>query len=681
MIITLVFLSLLSSIISEAAPTYQSHYCSDETFTPNSTYQSNLNLLLSSLASNSSIESGFYNITVGQNSSNNTIYGLFLCRGDVTTEVCQDCVATATKSIVQQYCPRRRWIVIWYDECMVRYSEPNFFIIMDDPSFSECPDNTTVAELDRFNKLLATMFDDLVTRAQSAQLGAKMFATKEAMFSSSLTLYGLVQCTPDLSSFDCNKCLQGAIADLPTYCNGKQGAMGLYPSCNVRYDVHPFYRIIPSLPPATLGLDTGTNKGKRHSSSVRIIAIVTFIVVSVVLLTMVYCFRRMKFKQKCKATEEDGNKHFNSSNALSPMTLKQKYKVKEEDAAMEITAVECLKFDFATLKAATSKFSDDNKLGRGGFGEVYKGTLLGGQEIAVKRLSRSSRQGVEEFKNEVALVAKLQHRNLVTLLGFCLEEEKILVYEYVPNKSLDYFLFDPNKQRLLDWSSRYKIICGIARGILYLHEDSRLKIIHRDLKAGNILLDEDMNPKISDFGMARIFGIDQTQDNTHKIAGTYGYMPPEYAIGGLYSMKSDVYSFGVLILEILSGKRNRSFSTSITTENLLSYAWKHWRDGTFLELLDPTLRDSYSRDEVKRCFHIGLQCVQGSSIERPTMASIVLMLNSNSLTLPAPQRPAFFLYSTTETNMSTKEHRSDQSTRKGMPSSVNEASITEVYPR
>ncbi|KAL0012673.1 hypothetical protein SO802_007781 [Lithocarpus litseifolius] len=680
--IILVILSLLSSIISEAAPTYQSHYCSDETFTPNSTYQSNLNLLLSSLSSNSSIESGFYNTTVGQNSSNNTIYGLFLCRGDLTTNVCQDCVATAAKNTVQQYCKRGREVIIWYNECMLRYSDEYLFSIMDEaPRDYKC-DSTIIAELDPFNKLLANMFDDLVTQAESAQLGAKMFATKEANFSASLTLYSLVQCTPDLSSFDCNKCLRGAIANLPSYCSGKLGAMILYPSCNVRYDVHPFYRIIPSLPPAPPGLVTRTNNGKRHSSSVRIIVIVTFIAVSVVLLTMVYCFRRMKLKQKCKAREEDGNKHFNSNNALSPMTLKQKYKAKEEDAAMEITAVECLIFDFATLKAATNKFSDDNKLGRGGFGEVYKGTLLGGQEIAVKRLSRSSRQGVEEFKNEVGLVAKLQHRNLVTLLGFCLEgEEKILVYEYVPNKSLDYFLFDPKKQRLLDWSSRYRIICGIARGILYLHEDSRLRIIHRDLKAGNILLDEDMNPKVSDFGMARIFGIGQTQDNTHKIAGTYGYMPPEYAIGGLYSMKSDVYSFGVLILEILSGKRNRSFSTSSTTENLLSYAWKQWRDGTFLELLDPTLRDCYSRDEVKRCFHIGLQCVQESSIERPTMASIVLMLNSNSLTLPAPQRPAFFLYSTTETNMPTKELGSDQSTSKGMPSSVNEASITKAYPR
>ncbi|KAK4588145.1 hypothetical protein RGQ29_019230 [Quercus rubra] len=609
--ITLVVLSLLSSIISEAAPTYQYHYCSDENFTPNSTYQSNLKLLLSSLSSNSSIESGFYNITVGQNSSNNTIYGLFLCRGDVTTEVCQDCVATATKNIVQQFCPRGRWVVIWYDECMLRYSEPNYFFIMNDPSFSKCTDNTTVAELDGFKKLLATVFDDSVTRAQSAQLGAKMFATKEAMFSSSLTLYSLVQCTPDISSFDCNKCLRGAIANLPTDCNGKQGAMGLYTSCSVRYDVHPFYRIIPSSPlplppPAPPGLVTRTHNGKRQSSSVRIIAIVTSIAVSVVLLTMVYCFRRRK--------------------------LKKKYKVKEEDAAKEITAEECFIFDLATLKAATYNFSDESKLGKGGFGVVYKGTFPGGQEIAVKRLSSSSKQ-------------------------------------------------DPNKQRLLDWSNRYKIIGGIARGILYLHEDSRLRIIHRDLKASNILLDEEMNPKVSDFGMARIFEIDQTQDNTHKIVGTYGYMPPEYAIRGLYSMKSDVYSFGVLILEIISGKKNSSFSSPSNSENLLSYAWKHWRDGTFLELLDPTLRDSYSRDEVKRCLHIGLECIQESPAERPTMASIVLMLNSYSVSLPLPQRPAFFLHSRTETRMPIKELGSDQSTSNGIPSSVNESSITEVYPR
>jgi serine/threonine protein kinase len=173
------------------------------------------------------------------------------------------------------------------------------------------------------------------------------------------------------------------------------------------------------------------------------------------------------------------------------------------------------------IKAATCNFSDSNKLGEGGFGPVYMGTLPGGEEVAVKRLCRNSGQGLEEFKNEVILIAKLQHRNLVRLLGCCLQrEEKILVYEYMPNKSLDAFLFNPEKQGLLDWSKRFDIIEGIARGLLYLHRDSRLRIVHRDLKASNILLDADMNPKISDFGMARMFGGDQNQFNTNRVVGT-----------------------------------------------------------------------------------------------------------------------------------------------------------------
>ncbi|KAK8353760.1 hypothetical protein V6Z12_A05G179500 [Gossypium hirsutum] len=228
-------------------------------------------------------------------------------------------------------------------------------------------------------------------------------------------------------------------------------------------------------------------------------------------------------------------------------------------------------FNFGTIAASTNNFSSDNRLGQGGFGPVYKGTL-NGKEIAVKRLSKSSGQGIEEFKNEVTLIAKLQHRNLVRILGCCIQQdEKMLVYEYLPNKSLDCFIFDESKRSLLDWESRLEIISGIARGIVYLHQDSRLRIIHRDLKTSNILLDAQMNPKISDFGLAKIFGGDQVEADTKRVVGTYGYMSPEYAMQGHFSIKSDVYSFGVLLLEILTGRRNNGHYPDSPTSNLIGH--------------------------------------------------------------------------------------------------------------
>ncbi|XP_031395824.1 G-type lectin S-receptor-like serine/threonine-protein kinase At1g11330 isoform X2 [Punica granatum] len=229
-------------------------------------------------------------------------------------------------------------------------------------------------------------------------------------------------------------------------------------------------------------------------------------------------------------------------------------------------------YNFNDIANATNNFSSNNMLGRGGFGQVHRGRFPDGQEIAVKRLSKFSGQGMQEFMNEVLVISRLQHRNLVRLLGCCIEgDERILIYEYMPNKSLDALIFDPMNRGQLNWGKRRNIIAGIARGLLYLHRDSRLRIIHRDLKASNVLLDEDLNPKISDFGMARIFGVNEDQANTRRVVGTYGYMSPEYAMEGRFSEKSDVFSFGVLLLEILSGRRNTSFYLDEQFLNLLGY--------------------------------------------------------------------------------------------------------------
>ncbi|XP_024019265.1 G-type lectin S-receptor-like serine/threonine-protein kinase At4g27290 [Morus notabilis] len=301
-------------------------------------------------------------------------------------------------------------------------------------------------------------------------------------------------------------------------------------------------------------------------------------------------------------------------------------------------------FDLPTITAATNGFSSENKIGAGGYGPVYKGRLSTGQEIAVKRLSKNSGQGLKEFKNEVELIAKLQHRNLVALLGCCVEaEEKMLIYEYMPQKSLDHFIFDGTRSTILPWNKHFNIIRGIGRGLLYLHQDSKLQIVHRDLKASNILLDNNLNPKISDFGLARPFRDDENEARTKRVVGTYGYMSPEYAIDGKFSIKSDVFSFGVILLETVSGKKNRNFNHPDHNHNLLGHAWLLWDENRPLDLMDVCFNDSCVESQVLRCIQVGLLCVQKFPNDRPTMSSVVFMLENDGALLPEPKLPGFFV--------------------------------------
>ncbi|KAL5793951.1 hypothetical protein ACOSP7_002545 [Xanthoceras sorbifolium] len=385
----------------------------------------------------------------------------------------------------------------------------------------------------------------------------------------------------------------------------------------------------------------GNNKKGKVSLSLIIALASTSIIILVFLTIIIYiCFK------KRRVTKGQGNRGNIQRNLARHLCDSERHvkdlidsgRFKEDDGK----GIDVPFFDVESILVATKNFSSANRLGQGGFGPVYKGTFPGGQEIAVKRLASGSGQGLEEFENEVVLIARLQHRNLVRLMGYCVSgEEKMLLYEYMPNKSLDFFIFDQKLSMSLDWQLRYNIILGIARGLLYLHQDSRLRIIHRDLKTSNILLDEEMNPKISDFGLARIFGGKETAVNTNRVVGTYGYMSPEYALDGLFSFKSDVFSFGVVVIEMISGKRNTGFYQPEQNLSLLGYAWQLWKEDKALNLLDQTISESRDANEVLKCVNVGLLCVQEDPSDRPTMSNVVFMLGSDTATLPTPKQPAF----------------------------------------
>ncbi|KAJ0429969.1 putative protein kinase RLK-Pelle-DLSV family [Helianthus annuus] len=457
--------------------------------------------------------------------------------------------------------------------------------------------------------------------------------------------------------------------------------------CTFRYETYRFFNQTaranapsppPILQPSPPIARPSSPPGKENNTARNVIIIIIVIVIVIIVIASL-CIT-MRFRKK--------KKQITSSATITS--------IHSDATTMDIGAAESLQYDFSTVKAATNNFSEENKLGRGGFGTVYKGKLGEGDHIAVKRLALDSGQGDVEFKNEVLLMAKLQHRNLVRLLGYSIERsERLLIYEFMPNASLDKFIFDPIKRTVLNWEKRYNIIKGIAKGLLYLHEDSRLRIIHRDMKASNVLLDEQLTPKIADFGMARLFKTEETQGDTSRIVGTYGYMAPEYAMHGQFSVKSNVFSYGVLVLEMVSGQKNQSFRSGESIEDILSYAWKSWRNGTASDIIDPTLKSgSGSLRDIIRSIHIGLLCVQENVIDRPTMASVVLMLNSFSITLPVPTKPAFFIRSTIDPEMPLLQDYSSSTGSSGLEKPkvfksrsrssqyfANEVSISDFGPR
>ncbi|KAF4350864.1 hypothetical protein F8388_008046 [Cannabis sativa] len=449
--------------IGESTSTYSEHACTNSTasastLSQDATYLANLNLLLSYLNSNATNDAGFYQTTVATGTQDAST-GLFQCRGDITASLCRECVLNASREVLKR-CPQEKQAVIWYDVCWIRYQDSSIFLpnpgIVPSTSLQS---SETVREAERFNKLLAGVMDALANKAANSG-SVKKFATAENNFTSSETLYSLAQCTPDLSAADCNTCLRSAIGFFPQCCSSKRGGAVFLPSCIVRFEFYPFFNstTTPSISTDQVPLSAG--KGKK--SIITIIAIVGPISVVLVVFLIGFCFLRNKAKK-----------------------IKKYLSLQRQDSVRnEISKGETFQFAMVEIKTATNNFSDENKIGRGGFGEVYM-------------------------------------------------------------------------------------------------------------------------------------------------------------------------------------------------------AWELWKEGTFLELLDPTLRNSFSRNEVVRCIHMGLLCVQENPVHRPTMATIVLMLNSYSAILPPPQQPALYNHNRTQSSTTTTgEHQFHQSMPNSSQWSANDGSmITEVYPR
>ncbi|RID58016.1 hypothetical protein BRARA_F01346 [Brassica rapa] len=526
------------------------------------------------------------------------IYVFLQCRQDLSASHCRRCF-NDSKLKLEETCSSSNSGRVHGDNCFLRFDNRDFSEDFVDPRFDRTKCKRTGPVVDKFWIDLDEAFVNATLKAvKKGGFGAASVSPAGG----SPGVYALAQCWQRLDGNSCRDCLVNARSSLRA-CQSHE-ARAFFTGCYLKYSTRKFFDDA-----AVLKLDDDERSFINSSylpdlsdQDVMKLAVAAF---SLSILTSLGAFISYKrFSRKRKA---------------------------------QIPS--CSNFKYEVLEKATESFHDSMKLGQGGAGSVYKGILPDGRVVAVKKLFFNTREWADQFFNEVNLISRVEHKNLVRLLGCSIEGPKsLLVYEYVQNRSLDQILFMKNTVHILSWKQRFTIIIGISEGLEYLHRGSEVKIIHRDIKTSNILLDQNLSPKIADFGLARSLGTDKTQTNT-GIAGTLGYLAPEYLIKGQLTEKADVYAYGVLIIEIATGKKNNAFSQG--TSSVLHSVWEHFKADTLKSSVDPRLKGMFTEEDALKVLEIGLLCVQSSVELRPSMSEIVYMLKNNDCKFDSPRQPPF----------------------------------------
>ncbi|KAL4578533.1 hypothetical protein LXL04_014657 [Taraxacum kok-saghyz] len=593
---------------TDTNPTLRLYCGTNPTMTPSSSLFSSLNSTISDLRSQL-WNKDVYFARAQDLSGMDFVYGLAQCRDYLLAAECVACFDAAVSSI--KTCPFVTGANVFLDNCFLRFeNSPDFYEnaqgrldVELDPTLV-CGNEST-SETTIFNQTVGKLLSDI--RIVTPKTSNFYVASTKRLPSDNTTIYAIAQCVSSISRPSCEQCLGRSYNNLYSCLPSTEGRT-IDLGCFLRYSRTPFFQdnqttnIIPFLSEGSsrkLGMIVGASVGLG------------------ILLLILASFLWYKVWKKPKTDEDTLDKQL-------------------------IQGVNTYKYK--DLQSATRNFSEEYNIGKGGYGEVFKAILENENVVAVKKLHDVYDKAKLEFINEVKLISNIRHRNLMQLLGWSSDgPQLLLVLEYMPQGSLTKFLWG-EKRGTLNWRQRLDIMLGIARGLVHLHEELHVKIIHRDIKSDNILLDDDFQPKIADFGLARF----QPEDKTHvstRFAGTLGYTAPEYARHGRLSEKVDTYSFGIVALEIISGQKGTTVDSNSQASNvyLLQHAWELYESGIHIELVDTTLDpNQYEEENVKKMIELALMCTQSPATLRPNMSEVVLMLSSErSLGERQMSRPTF----------------------------------------